>query len=443
MWGDCADAVIESGVGELYLNAVHFRDRHVGAKLFEEKLGIKNGMFCVPHILRNIVQHRAQRGEKTLEKNVGKLDIFRLVESESQDIFIERMNKFGLKYPNAMEYLKQIPPYRWVHFAQVQSKAATFGWRSNNIGEIGQGNVLCTFRKCHPIDFMSQLMQKVNTLITKEAAKHVVWQAQDHLNPIRQMVPHGLTFFRVRSRTASKMKVTLVGNGGTVKMYTAKTGAWSEHVVDFQAKSRTCGIWARDLFPCACAIAVRLKQGHLAHRFCETQCHISYHLCDEELVPLANSVRTILAPTGDDLLPISDEDFNENFPAVRLVPPPKRVKEKHGSSKRKRKEAMTSSQSRGRTKTASYACAGTSTKARKAARQKCAKCCKAGRKLVANDWHKAKSCPHEIVDVEALEFKVPPQNSMPRLRRTQKTSYTTGRPVKESKPIIVDSVHYH
>jgi hypothetical protein len=142
------------------------------------------------------VQHRAQRGEKTLEKNVGKLDIFRLVESESQDIFTERMNKFGLKYPNAMEYLKQIPPYRWVHFAQVQSKAATFGWRSNNIGEIGQGNVLCTFRKCHPIDFMSQLMQKVN------------------LNPIRQ------------TNNQRGRQTCRVASAGSPEPYSADGTAW-------------------------------------------------------------------------------------------------------------------------------------------------------------------------------------------------------------------------
>jgi hypothetical protein len=120
-----------------------------------------------------------------------------------------------------MAYLKEIAPSRWVHYAQVAAKAATFGWQSNNIGEIGQGNVLSTLRKCHPLDFISQLMQKVNTIISKEAAQHVIWQAQDHLNPARQMVPHGLRNFRVRSRTASKLKVTLVGNGGTVKMYNA------------------------------------------------------------------------------------------------------------------------------------------------------------------------------------------------------------------------------
>jgi hypothetical protein len=198
MWGDCADAVIKSGVSKIYLNAVHFRDRHVGATYFEEELGIANGMLCVPHILRNIIQHRAKRGEKTLERNVSKLEIFRLIESESQDIFNDRMKKIGLKYLNAMTYLKEIAPSRWVHYAQVASKAARSGWRSNNIGEIGQGNVLSTLRKCRPIDFISQLMQKVNTIISKEAAQQVIWQAQDHLNLVRQMVPHGLTFFRVR-----------------------------------------------------------------------------------------------------------------------------------------------------------------------------------------------------------------------------------------------------
>jgi hypothetical protein len=71
----------------MYLNEVHFRDRHVKATCFEEKLGISNGMFCVPHILRNLVHHRAKRGKKTLERNVSKFEIFRLVESESQDIF--------------------------------------------------------------------------------------------------------------------------------------------------------------------------------------------------------------------------------------------------------------------------------------------------------------------------------------------------------------------
>ena len=35
MWGACADALIDAGLAEVYYNTVHFRDRHVGAKLFE------------------------------------------------------------------------------------------------------------------------------------------------------------------------------------------------------------------------------------------------------------------------------------------------------------------------------------------------------------------------------------------------------------------------
>ncbi len=35
MWGDCADALMDAGLAEVFSNTVHFRDRHVGAKLFE------------------------------------------------------------------------------------------------------------------------------------------------------------------------------------------------------------------------------------------------------------------------------------------------------------------------------------------------------------------------------------------------------------------------
>ncbi len=33
--------------------------------------------------------------------------------------------------------------------------------------------------------FFSQLLQKTNSIITKEASEHVIWKAQDHLNPTR------------------------------------------------------------------------------------------------------------------------------------------------------------------------------------------------------------------------------------------------------------------
>jgi hypothetical protein len=149
------------------------------------------------------------------------------------------MTTFGCKFPHARAYLEAIPPVRWVHYAQIEAKASTFGWRSNNIGEIGQGNVLQGFRKCHPLDFFSQLLQKTISIITKEASEHVIWKAQDHLNPTQHLVPHGLKLFRERSRADSKLKVTLVGDGGTVKSFDSSSGVWSEHVVHMALKSCT------------------------------------------------------------------------------------------------------------------------------------------------------------------------------------------------------------
>jgi len=144
---------------------------------------------------------------------------------------------------------------------------------------------------------------------------------------------------------------------------------------------------------------------------------------------IAGGLMTILAPTGREVVHVAEDVNVTEVVELNMRAPPQRIKEKHGSSKRKRKEGMKSSNSKGRTKTATFACAGTSKKARKDARQMCATCRKAGRSLDPNDWHKAKTCPYDIIDVDALEFNVPP--TKPRLRAQPKTSYTSGKPVKE------------
>ena len=58
LWAECAEALKKAGVENLYNGVVHFRDRHTGCAVFEEKLQISRGMYCVPHILRNILQHK-------------------------------------------------------------------------------------------------------------------------------------------------------------------------------------------------------------------------------------------------------------------------------------------------------------------------------------------------------------------------------------------------
>jgi hypothetical protein len=55
MWEVCADEIIIAGIQDVYINAVHFRDRHSGCDLFEARLLIHKGMYCVPHLRRNIM----------------------------------------------------------------------------------------------------------------------------------------------------------------------------------------------------------------------------------------------------------------------------------------------------------------------------------------------------------------------------------------------------
>ena len=55
LWGECAEVLKQAGIDGLYSDVVHLRDRHTGCAVFEEKLQISRGMYCVPHILRNIL----------------------------------------------------------------------------------------------------------------------------------------------------------------------------------------------------------------------------------------------------------------------------------------------------------------------------------------------------------------------------------------------------
>ena len=141
-----------------------------------------------------------------------------------------------------------------------------------------------------------------------------------------------------------------------------------------------------------------------------------------------------------------DDDSNDDADTeldeleFQIKAPPMRTKEKHGACKRKRKEAGKGKKSKtvGRTHTASYACAATTTAEKQKARQVCARCLKAGRPS-NGVRHKGKMCPFALGPApEDSAFKCP---ELPRLRvKAHTTSYGTGRPVqqpKEKKPRIL------
>jgi hypothetical protein len=119
MWQICAEEIIAAECASIYEGSVHFRDRHTGGKVFEDALQISKGMYCVPHLDRNIRQHKGTQAEKVLEKNFPANALFHLQASSTSEEFKDRMQSFGKKYPNTAQYIQAIDPYKWVHYAQV------------------------------------------------------------------------------------------------------------------------------------------------------------------------------------------------------------------------------------------------------------------------------------------------------------------------------------
>ncbi len=179
--------------------------------------------------------------------------------------------------------------------------AATFGWRSSNIGEIGQGRYLGSLRNCHPIDFISGFLRKGNLVITKvnfeakllvrmctyvlslhacihsyiqvsnhvqvllcfhglrfvirhgkAADDHKGWAKQTYMNVTESLVPDGLKLFKERSAAAARCVAVLVGNGGLVTWYSKGSGQYTEYSVDIGKQECSCGLWALYKYPCAC-----------------------------------------------------------------------------------------------------------------------------------------------------------------------------------------------
>ena len=118
-WKICAEEIIEAQCASIYEGSVHFRDRHTGGKIFEDELKISKGMYCVPHLERNIRQHKATHADKVLEKNFPTNALFYLQASPTADDFKERMKSFAKMYPNTAQYIQAIDPYKWVYYAQV------------------------------------------------------------------------------------------------------------------------------------------------------------------------------------------------------------------------------------------------------------------------------------------------------------------------------------
>jgi hypothetical protein len=173
---------------------------------------------------------------------------------------------------------------------------------------------------------------------------------------------------------------------------------------------------------------VALKKGQSASAFVEMNCGASYYIRDEEMRAITMELKICAAPASEELL--RNDNVDES---ICFIPPPARVKDKHANNNRKRKVGKSTRNSTGRTHTATYARASSNTNFKKRARQVCSKCVRAGVAVTEDNWHKAKHCPLNVVDVK-LPLNMPPAT---RLRNRPKTTYTTGAPVREKNPRIL------
>jgi hypothetical protein len=219
-------------------------------------------------------------------------------------------------------------------------------------------------RNCHPLDFVSELLQKTYSIINEIAEKHAIWRLQKE-GTVNEglLVPHGVKLFVERNGQASTCSVTRMGTGGVVIASYARGSTLeyrSKKVVDMDNSTCTCGMWNVDKFPCACAIAVAVSHGKVASVFVATECHPSYFTQAEVLLTIAKGLKPMLAPTRDELQLTSDLSADNNVQQI-IHPPPKRTKERHAKNKRKRKESSKkASTTTGRTHTRSYACVSSS-----------------------------------------------------------------------------------
>jgi hypothetical protein len=413
MWETCAKHIVEAGLEGCYHNAVHFRDRHAGCDHFESLLKIEYGMYCSAHILRNIREHRASNPEQALEKRFHDNMFWAVQGSSTADEYAINLLKFEFNFPRTMAYIREIEPAKWVHFAQVAAGAATWGWRTNNASEIGQGNYLQNLRNMNVLRYFSSLAFKTFDVIELAARDHQTWQAQVQAYAVTDLVPHGLKLYTDRTKAASKCVVKKIATTGVVKYHDpSQSFDHPERVVNLATKTCSCLEWQMTRFPCKCAIALASASGKAPNIFVSEVAHKSYKICARELDTVSKLCVFVLPPTSEELLERSGsaetivreieaaEEEDAGPPAGKcivpevVIAPPRRYKEGHGNSKRKRKRTGQPAASTGRTMTRTFTAAVQADESTKNdARQTCANCRKAGRTDI--ERHKSSLCPYQ------------------------------------------------
>ena len=339
-WEFCGRCILEAGIQDLYpMGHTHFTDRHKGAHFFDGFIPGIISCYCAFHILGNTRKH-APVEQKGFHDNM----FWAVQGAKTAGEYFINLTKFKTNYPAVKQYLESLPRERWVHFAQLGAGAHTYGWRTSNMAESGQSWAK-KMRSMHPLDFFSAYFTKCSIVVTRELQNQKKWALND-VCLAAGLVPWAVNKAQALALAGRNVQVVQVGpDQYQCQYYDAGTAAAHvQRCLNIAAARCTCLEYQTYRFPCKDVFAALQATRGDAWITVVKKFNVYVDTCFQLKPDMAMVMETVIAPDMEMLTYMRDSDYamamsleNADLGLPVLVPPPMRVKEKHGNSKRNRK----------------------------------------------------------------------------------------------------------
>jgi hypothetical protein len=200
-------------------------------------------------------------------------------------------------------------------------------------------------RSMHPLDFFNAYFTKCSIVVTRELQNQKKWAAHD-VCTAAGLVPWAVNKAQALALAGRNVQVVQVGPDQYQCQY-YDPGTAAAHVqrcLNIAAARCTCLEYQTYRFPCKDVFAaLQATRGDAWITVVKTF-NVYVDTCFQLNPNLAIVMETVIAPDMEMLNYMRDSDYatcmsleNADLGLPVLVPPPMRVKEKHGNSKRNRK----------------------------------------------------------------------------------------------------------
>lgn len=396
-WKKCAEQVKKGQLFEIYNTSTTFTDRAKGAPSFGEVFPDMVSLNCTLHIIKN-ARKAAPQSEKHFHDNM----VWEMQGAKNEAEFFNSLGTMAKNFPYVADYLYNIDKKTWVHYAQINSGARTYGWRTSNIAEIGQ-SMFKTFRKLHPLNFFEAFAKVVFSKVGQAKADTAKW-AEDPECSEANLVPFAIAKAKELSNVGKNTRVNQLDDKQFETEYMDSQRTHPTRCLDLTLGQCSCLQLQTYQFPCKDVFACGQKQGvawlqlvkesSTSELLTASAVDSCYRLWVDPVSKI--SFTQFLAP---DLETLQARRHNPFYAGVlskirqdrgiqQVMPPPVRVKEAHGNNKRKRKVAGQSGSMLTRNMAARQS--EEEKQSKKARRLACTKC--------GSTEHRAPGCPTTVRD---------------------------------------------